>query len=283
MRFALLPNLTRDNALEVTLEVCEKLDALHASYMFALADKVNFPDTKAEFLLFEEMLERCDILITIGGDGTIIHAAKSAIKCNKPLLGINAGRLAFMAGLERHELQLLGNLINGNYCIDKRMLLHTQMILGNDVLSTRYCVNDAVISRAGKMKVVDLSVDCNGKHLNNYVGDGIILATPTGSTAYSLSAGGPVVDPVLESILLTPICAHSLFARSFILKADSKFSVSAMPGSEISLSCDGEEPIAIPTGCKVSISKAELSADFIRIKSDTFIDVLNSKLVQWQA
>ncbi len=281
MRFALLPNLTRENALKVTLEVCKKLDDLNASYMFSLSDKEQFLQTKAEFYNFNEMIKCCNVIITIGGDGTIIHAAKSAVQLGKPVLGINAGRLAFMAGIERHELYLLENLINGDYSIDKRMLLHTRLMKGGEVLASKYCVNDTVISKTGKMKIVELAVDCNGKYLNKYIGDGLIIATPTGSTAYSLSAGGPIVDPVLESILLTPICAHSLFARSFILKADSVFSVTVMPGSEASFSCDGEEPILIPDDCFVSISTADISAEFIRIKSDTFIDVLNIKLAQW--
>lgn len=283
MKFALLPNLTRTNSLEVTHEVCEKLDTLCASYMFALADKAPFTNTKAAFLPFDEMLEQCDVIITIGGDGTIIHAAKNAVQCKKPVLGINAGRLAFMAGLERNELHLLEDLNNGNYTLDKRMLLQTQLIKGTQTIAESYCVNDTVFTSTGKLKLVELSVDCNGKHINNYTGDGIILATPTGSTAYSLSAGGPVVDPQLESILLTPVCAHTLFVRSLILNADSIISVSALPGSELSFSCDGEEPVAVPNDCFVMVNKAAPSAEFIRLKTDTFIDVLNRKLAQWQA
>jgi NAD+ kinase len=186
-----------------------------------------------------------------------------------------------MAGLERHEIGLLGNLLSGNYCVDKRMMLKTELVRGEEVLSSAFCINDTVVSRAGRTKPVELTVENRGRHLINYIADGLIIATPTGSTAYSLSAGGPVVDPVLESILLTPICAHSLFARSFILNTDSEFSVKAAPGSDVSFTCDGEEPVPIPEGCHINVGKAEVSAEFIRIKSDTFMDILNSKLVQW--
>lgn len=282
MKLALLPNLTRENALEISLQVCEKLDALNADYIFSLDDEKYFAKTKAEFLPFNEMLKSCDVLITVGGDGTIIHAAKKAAHFAKPVLGINAGRLAFMAGLERCELDLLENLINGDYTVDCRLLLQTKIMKGGEVIASNYCVNDTVISKTGKMKLIELSVECNGKHINNYMGDGIVIATPTGSTAYSLSAGGPVVDPQLDSILLTPVCAHSLFIRSLILKADSVFSVTAKPGSEVAFSCDGEEPVPVPDGCRVVVGKAEFSAGFIRIKPDTFIDVLNRKLAQWQ-
>jgi NAD+ kinase len=279
--FALQPNLTRENAYEVTLEVCEKLDSLNARYIFDLILKDKFGHTKAVFLPYDRMLESCDAVITVGGDGTIIHAAKSAVVWGKPILGINAGRLAFMAGLERHEIHLLGNLLSGKYSVDKRMMLKTQLVRGKDILASEFCINDTVVSRAGRTKPVELTVECRGRHLINYFADGLIIATPTGSTAYSLSAGGPIVDPVLESILLTPICAHSLFARSFILNTDSEFSVKALSGSEVTFSCDGEEPFAIPEGCHLNIGKAEQSAEFIRIKSDTFMDVLNSKLIQW--
>ncbi len=282
MKLALLPNLTRENALEISLEVCRELDNLNTPYIFSLDDEEIFKATRAEFLPFEKMLECCDALITIGGDGTIIHAAKKAAEFGKPVLGINAGRLAFMAGLERSELKLLNCLVSGSYTVDKRMLLRAQIMRGEELLASNCCVNDTVISKSGKMKIVELSVDCNGKHINNYTGDGIIIATPTGSTAYSLSAGGPVVDPLLDSILLTPVCTHSLFIRSLILKADSTFTVRAVPGSEFSVSCDGEEPVAVPDDCSVVVGKAEISAEFIRIKPDTFIDVLNRKLAQWQ-
>jgi len=282
LKLALLPNLTRENALEVTSEVCLTLDSLNAGYMFEEDKKTYFSATKAEFVPFNEMLKACDVLVAIGGDGTIIHAAKSAVQFGKPVLGINAGRLAFMAGLERNELHLLANLIKGIHSIDKRMLLHTKIVNGAQTVAERLCVNDTVITSAGKLKLVELSVNCDGKHINNYQGDGIIVATPTGSTAYSLSAGGPVVDPQLESILLTPVCAHSLFDRSLILNADAEISVTAIPGSEISFSCDGEEPVSIPDDCVVLLSKAALSAEFIRLKPDTFIEILNRKLAQWQ-
>ncbi len=283
MIFALQPNLTRNNSYEVTLEVCEKLDCLNAQYMFDIAEKEQFAQTKAKFLPYDEMLQTCDILITIGGDGTIIHAAKSAVVWGKPILGVNAGRLAFMAGLERHEIHLLGNLLSGDYSVDKRMMLKTRLVKGDQTLACEFCINDTVVSRAGRTKPVELSVGCHDRHIAKYVADGLIIATPTGSTAYSLSAGGPIVDPTLESILLTPICAHSLFARSFILNTDSELTVKASPGSEASFSCDGEDPIDIPEGCYLKIGKAEPFAQFIRIKSDTFTDVLNSKLVQWNA
>ena len=220
MKIALLPNLTRKNALQVSLDVCQELEKHNMSYCIKRDYIDKFKGTKAEFITVNEMIRTCDIVIAVGGDGTIIHAAKFG----KPTLGINAGRIAFMAGLEPSELNMLSNLKTGKYELDRRMMLKAEIISpDNEVLSVHYCVNDAVIARGFQIKMDDFVVEHNGKFLNKYTADGIIFSTPTGSTAYNLSAGGPVVDPQIESILLTPICTHSLFSRALIFKPDSQF------------------------------------------------------------
>ncbi len=277
MKIALLPNLTRKNALQVSLDVCQELEKHNMSYCIKRDYIDKFKGTKAEFITVDEMIRTCDIVIAVGGDGTIIHAAKFG----KPTLGINAGRIAFMAGLEPSELNMLSNLKTGKYELDRRMMLKAEIIsLDNEVLSVHYCVNDAVIARGFQIKMDDFVVEHNGKFLNKYTADGIIFSTPTGSTAYNLSAGGPVVDPQIESILLTPICTHSLFSRALIFKPDSQFVLRGKGDVEIGLSCDGEDAIPIERGCSVRISKADMFGEFIRIKNETFLEILNSKLEQ---
>lgn len=277
MKIALLPNLTRKNALKVSLEVCKKLDELNAYYMVKIEDRKLFEKTKAEFLSQDEMISECDVIITVGGDGTIIHAAKAG----KPILGINAGRIAFMAGLESAELDMLKNLIDGNYENDRRMMLKADVCDSDgNVVKTCFCVNDVVVARGKQIKMEDISVEHNGRLINNYTADGIIISTPTGSTAYSLSAGGPVVDPQIESILLTPICTHSLFSRALIFKPDSVFRLYSPTSAELSLSCDGEDTVTVPGDHYVLVTKAEIYGDFIRIKNETFLEILNSKLAQ---
>lgn len=277
MKIALLPNLTRKNALKVSLEVCKKLDELNAYYMVKLEDRKLFEKTKAEFLSQDEMISECDVIITVGGDGTIIHAAKAG----KPILGINAGRIAFMAGLESAELDMLKNLIDGNYENDRRMMLKADVCDSDgNVVKTCFCVNDVVVARGIQIKMEDISVEHNGRLINNYTADGVIISTPTGSTAYSLSAGGPVVDPQIESILLTPICTHSLFSRALIFKPDSVFRLYSPTSAELSLSCDGEDTVTVPGDHYVLVTKAEIYGDFIRIKNETFLEILNSKLAQ---
>lgn len=277
MKFALMPNLTREKALSVSSDVCSQLDLLDAEYIINKDLKDLFTGTKASFLSAEEMIEICDVIIAIGGDGTFIRAAKFG----KPILGINAGRIAFMAGLEHSELNMLNALIDKNYEIDRRMMLKAEICSREgEVKETRYCVNDVVVARGTQIKMEEFFVEHNGRHLNSYTADGIIISTPTGSTAYNLSAGGPVVDPQIESIILSPICTHSLFSRALIFKPDSSFKLSSTQGSEIGLSCDGEDTIIIPENHYVSVTKADMFAEFIRIKNETFLEILNTKLAQ---
>ncbi len=277
MKIALLPNLTRKNALKVSLDVCKKLDELNAYYMVKIEDRELFDGTQAVFLPQDEIISECDVIITVGGDGTIIHAAKAG----KPILGINAGRIAFMAGLESAELDMLKNLIDGNYENDRRMMLKADVCdSAGNVIKTCFCVNDVVVARGKQIEMEDISVEHNGKLINNYTADGVIISTPTGSTAYSLSAGGPVVDPQIESILLTPICTHSLFSRALIFKPDSVFKLYSPTSAELCLSCDGEDTVTVPGGHYVLVTKAEMYGDFIRIKNETFLEILNSKLAQ---
>ncbi len=280
MRIALMPNLTRKEAFKTVEGICESLKKLGAEYCFTYEYKDDFAFTNAEFLSPDEAIDGCDAVIAIGGDGSIIHAAKLAAVKQKPILGINAGRLAFMAGLENNELDLLGCLINGEYTLDKRLVLKTGVICGDEIINCDYCVNDTLITNKEKQRMTEIDVALDGSVFNSYLCDGILISTPTGSTAYSLSAGGPVVDPELESILLTPLCPHSLVDRSLIFRPDAVITVESSEDNPLCISNDGTEPVDIEPGCKAIISRAEFTANFIRIKSDNFIDILYKKLAQ---
>ena len=277
MRIVLMPNLTRKEAFGVTAGICECLKKLGAEYCFSSDFKNEFEFTGAEFLPLKDAVSGCDAVIAIGGDGSIIHAAKLAVTDKKPILGINAGRLAFMAGLEDNELNLLSRLIEGDYTLDKRLLLKTEVIDANGkIISSGYCVNDCLVTNEEKQRMAAIDVALNGKNFNSWLCDGVLVSTPTGSTAYSLSAGGPIVDPELESILLTPLCPHSLVDRSLIFRPDAVITVTSAEDLPLCISNDGAEPVIIAPGCRAEISRA----DFIRIKSDNFIDILYKKLAQ---
>lgn len=181
MKIALLPNLTRSHTLSVTDDVCKYLEKYNAEYYFETetAEKICHK-IKAVGLPETELLSLCDVVIAIGGDGSLIHAARKAVKYKKPILGVNAGNLAFMAGIEKNELELLKELIEGNYTIDKRMMLDVTVKNGSCEKTLDCCLNDVVIARGEQIKLVKLNVECDGQQINDYYADGIIISTPTG-------------------------------------------------------------------------------------------------------
>ncbi len=281
MKIALYTNLSRPNALAVTNDVIAELKKLKVEII--MTDDVSelFKDNCIGFCEIEKAVSRCDLLISIGGDGTIIHCAHYASKYNRPILGINAGKLGFLAALEKEELNLLSNIVTGNYEIENRMMLKVSHFEDEILKSEKYCLNDAVITRGFSMRLSEFSVSCNNKNVLTYRGDGIIAASPTGSTAYSLSAGGPVVDTAIEGIILTPICPHSLFTRPMIFSADSKLEIKVMRNQNENpvFSCDGETGTELKENSKIIISKAERTTKIIRIKSDRFTDILSKKFM----
>lgn len=285
MIIAIHVNLTRENAYEVTMNVVDELRRLNAQVLMPREYEHAFAGADIIFKDKDEAVRQCDVLISIGGDGTFIHAAHDAAKFDKEILGINAGTLGFLAGLEKHELSLLKNLIDGEYSIDKRMMLCTEHYSNDELIDKYYCLNDAVVARGMSLRLCEIGVNCDGKTVNNYYGDGLIVCTPTGSTAYSLSAGGPVVEPTIESIIITPICPHSLFSRSLIFKPESVIELS-VANRDLCLpvvSCDGEKAVELKENSKLLIRRSDRYLKIIRIKADSFTDVLSTKLIERRA
>ncbi len=277
--FAVIPNLSRENAEEVTRKVCAELVKLKADFAMVSENKKVFSDICDSFFDEDELYNKAKIVIAIGGDGTIINSAKKASDAGCPILGINAGRVAFMAGLEPQELELLDRLITGNYTVDKRMMLSASVVVDGKTEREVNCVNDVFVGRGTNVNMVRLTISCDGAKVSEYYSDGVIISTPTGSTAYSLSAGGPVIDPLIESILLTPVCPHSLFQRPMIFRSESVLEISDenVPGNVFAF-FDGGQAVPLAENSKIIVKKSENTADFIRIKSDTFVDILSAKL-----
>ena len=227
----------------------------------------------------EDIYDAADWVICIGGDGTILHTAKKAALAGTAVLGINAGRVGFMAGLERDELDKLALLRTGGYSLENRMLLQASIPAEGKAFT---CLNDAVISKGSLARMIDITVDLEGEQIS-YRADGLIAATPSGSTAYSMSAGGPILDPSIESIILTPICPHSLFSRSVLLSAGARITLSAAgaAGTRVYLSIDGEETHLLSPGAAVEIRRAEDRAvRLIKLKPDSFYSTLSRKLMR---
>lgn len=280
MKIAVIPNLSKKNADVYTSKVIKKIFSLNAEVLM-LSDKQKFfNDRKIKYYSnIGNLIFNCDIVITIGGDGTIIHKAKHAARFSKPILGINLGKIGFVAGLEPTEIDKLEQLIKGEYTVEKRMMLSVNVKKGE---TTRkfYALNDVVITKGVYSGLVNLNVTLNNDEITKYVADGIILATPTGSTAYSLSAGGPVIEPSMKCILLTPICQHSMFSRPVIFGENSKINITAKTREkdESVLSIDGGRPIIISDRDLVSVEAAKMTVSLIKLKNQNFYKVLNSKL-----
>ncbi len=272
MRIALIFN-EKSTEIHSTLErVCKTLKNMGADVILPPGDfQGSAPDT---------LLKDCDVAIVLGGDGTIIHTAKRAARFDRPVLGINCGKLGFMAGLESDELSQLSLLLEGRYSIERRMMLSVKIISADD--TKELCaLNEAVVARGALSPMVEFEISSEREHVLDYRADGVIVATPTGSTAYSLSAGGPIIDPAVGCLLLTPICAHSLHARSYIFSEESNIFLRAknVDGQQVYLTVDGEEGVTICDGDTVSIKKSDVFARLIIIKETPFYQVLNRKLI----
>ena len=282
MIVSVIPNLTRERAAEITSAVCGTLRGLGVSYRLDQALSGALPPIEgAAFVPSEELYQSCDFVIAIGGDGSVIRAAKAAAPYGKKLIGVNAGRLAYLCELDPTELDRLSALVSGDYTVKKRLMLRAEFYENGALCRSDTCINDITFARGREIRLVDISVKANGKPIADYVADGVIFATPTGSTAYSMSAGGPIIEPTVDVISLTPVSPHSLICRPYIFAADTEFEVTARErdnGEQVYFSCDGCDSQLLPPGGYVKITRAPVDALFVSVKPDNFIDVLNKKL-----
>lgn len=286
MIISVFPNLNNKGVKEIALDVFSVLSNLDAYIYVSIEYKDVFSNCDVLFENKEKLIDICDVAIAIGGDGTTLNIAKKAAKKNKIILGINAGRLGFMSGLEKDELYLLKNVVSGEYEIDERLMLEAQIVDDKDnLLSSHICLNDAVISRGNFARLIDVELSCDGRIVRNMRADGVIISTPTGSTAYSMAAGGPVVSPEAACILATPICPHSLMDRSIIFSTDAHLIIKA--GNDKSecpvLNIDGQEMIELKKGYSVHIKKSFIKTRLIKLKPENFYEILNKKIIERRA
>jgi len=220
---------------------------------------------------FEKMCESVDFLVTLGGDGTLISVARRSYRFDKPVLGINAGKLGFLTDINPDNIEeFLEKFLKGEYRVDERMVIEVDY-RGSKL----YAFNDVVISKDVISSMIHINVDTNESYLNRYYGDGLIISTPTGSTAYNLSAGGPVVYPLTESFILTPICPHSLTQRPLVLPSHFEIDLE-VEENRAKLIIDGQEIFNIDG--KMRIKKAEKPAKLIHRLERNYFDVLREKL-----
>ena len=271
MHVIIIANSKKENAGETAAAIqalLAKESAVFSVYEYAYAG--DYP---------REALLRADYIIAVGGDGTIIHTAKLAASLQKPILGVNAGRLGFVASLESAEIAEIHNIPQGDFETEKRMMLQAEVMRGEKT-ETIYALNDIVVS--GELsKIIDYTLSVDGNRDYSYRADGVIISTPTGSTAYALSAGGPVIAPSMQCIEYTPICPHSLFNRSIIFEEHSVLTLTTVSGhaGKMYMTADGEAPIELLSGDNIRFSKAPLYAQFLHPCKKNFYDILNRKLI----
>jgi len=231
------------------------------------------------FYRLDRELPTASMVICFGGDGTILHMAKAATRQGIPILGVNIGTMGFMAELESTELQQLKRIATGDYTIDERMMLDVTVHRDRDIIFHDIGLNDVVITKGAIARIVHLNVDCDGVQAMECGGDGVIVATPTGSTAYSLSAGGPIVEPEARNIIITPICAHMVGSRCIVTSEKRVITVSLTKNARRNafLSVDGGKALRMNLGDVATIKKSNLTTKLVRLQDRSFFDVVNTK------
>lgn len=228
----------------------------------------------------EEIGKKCDLIIVVGGDGTLLGVARSLVDLEKPILGVNRGRLGFLVDISPEDMFEIDEILSGNYVSDMRMLLDVKVMKGDEVISSSRALNDAVLYKWNTPRMIEFDIHIDGKLLNSHRSDGLIISTPTGSTAYALSGGGPIVHPEMESFLLVPICPHTLSNRPFMIGSNSKIEITLRDDSvnHSRISCDGQLDLLLEDDVKIVITKEEKKLHLLHPSHHDFFEILRAKL-----
>lgn len=285
MKIVLSPNPYRDRGLRSAQSAQRILENAGAQTAICLpfdldqGSKLEIPSGVALGQL-EEELEDADVLVCFGGDGTILHAAHEANARGIPILGVNLGSIGFMAELEHGELSLLARLAGGKFGIERRMMLDICVRREGRCVFSEQALNDAVLTKGAVARVLDLEVTGDRVVISSFSGDGLVVATPTGSTAYSMAAGGPIVEPTAENIIIAPICAHSLHAKPFVLGANRTVGARLAPGGKKTayLSVDGGRAFRVQPGDWVECRRSRQATQLVKLTGRSFYERINQKL-----
>lgn len=280
MKSLICANFKKEKSLNVLPKLIEKLVCFGITPLMTEDAHLHYSDERVIYLNESDAMNECDIFITVGGDGTILKWGKKAANLKKSLLGINTGRLGFMTALEVDEFDKLNLLKDRNYHISRRMLMNAEFVGSEE--KHYLALNDIVFSKGSYSKLPEFIVDINGVTVSKIRADGIIFSTPTGSTAYALSAGGPIIEPTVECMEMTPLCAHTLLNRPMIFSGNDVITVrfNGYEGSDVTVSVDGDSGIVFSEGDIIRITKSEIMLDLIDINGDSFYNSVNNKLIQ---
>ena len=282
-KFALLTNYSKDKRLVYTRMIKTYITENGGSYW--IPRYISEPDKDGDQRYdFSDMPEDIECVLVLGGDGTLLQAARELLQRHIPLLGINLGTLGFLTSAEKSELpKCLDSVLDDSCSIDERMILEGVAYHGSEKIQMNIALNDVIIARAGFSRLVELKIYVNGELLSIYNADGIIVSTPTGSTGYSLSAGGPIIFPQTDVIVITPICPHSLQARSLVVSGEDRIMIEIgrrrkTQKEEAMVTFDGRSAQELETGDRIEIYKAQETTQLIRLKGRSFYQVLQNKI-----
>lgn len=237
-------------------------------------------DTTIQYLPQDEAIRACDFILSLGGDGTILRIAEWAALEQKPLLGVNLGHVGFMTELEHAEMDKIGSVFDKAYCLDERMMLELRVQRHGQTLIEQLALNDVTVSKAMLFRVIQIGIFADSVPVTSFMGDGVVVATPTGSTGYSLSAGGAIIEPVAENIIVTPVCAHNFYAKSFVFAPEREICITAEgpEDSGVCVSVDGRDGLELQPGDRICIRRALQKTQLIRVKGRSFYNILQQKL-----
>lgn len=282
MKVLLIPNTQKDEAIKIAESVYNILNEKSVDIYSFCDCKTFFSELNINFINKTDDFKNIDIAFVIGGDGTIIGAANLLLESEIPIFGINCGTLGFLAAIESSEIEKIIDVIEGNYLIQERITLKTT-IHSKQESKSFLAINDVVISKNTVTGILDIDVECSNIKTAHYRGDGVIISTPSGSTAYAMSAGGPIMHPYVKAIAITPICAHSLQARTMVLPENEKISIKTNAGAvnkSAYVVADGKHYKELQDGDTVEISRYNKNIKFITLNTNNYYFTVNRKLME---
>ena len=281
-RVILCPNPYRDSELKVCRQSRDMLESLgmQTSVCLPFQREGYGEELGLSMRPLQQEIRQADLLIAFGGDGTILHLARTVALHNVPVLGINLGSLGFMSELEPNELERLRDLKSWDFAVESRMMLDVTVLREGKPVYNNIALNDAVISKGSVARVVRLDVSTEEGRLTRITGDGAIVSTPTGSTGYSMAAGGPIVEPTAHNLLLTPICPHSTRAGSYVLSPEHTLLVETADANRkfVYLSVDGGKAFSLKNGDVVRTRQSKFVTKLVRLSKKSFCEILDSKM-----
>lgn len=281
-KIGVIPNLLKDNGLIITNQVVSwlKEKGLEVYVTPHIGAQLNVVCHHVEE---EELYSTSEVVVAIGGDGTILGIAQKACYYNRPILGINLGRLGFLADVERTRIEeLFEKLLKGEYTIEERMMLMVKIIDPSGEVSRFYGLNDISVTRGSCSRITEYEMFINNAYLDIYAADGVVVATPTGSTGYNLSAGGPIVSPLAKNIIVTPICPHTIYSRTMVVADTDKVRIKTHNylGTTLELAVDGQTKSYVTPLHEIEIEKAPFTTKLIKLSGYDFFEILRKKIVE---